>query len=253
LKPTRCHLPVRAIILAGLLLPAAGCADSVLSTTQSVDPVERTPEGFATWTDAVPPYEFEAGDKIKVQFLLTPEMSEDTVVAPDGTISLRAAGQLDAAGQTVKDLQAAVAKAATKTLINPDVTVSLIESPGSPVYVGGAVTKPGAYTMTGRRGSFEAIQLAGGFSPEARMTEVVLVRRNAQNRPMLRTVDLRALLQGSDVHPDVPLLAGDIVFVPRNKISEIDLWIDQYINKFIPFSRSFIYAVNHNASSVSGL
>jgi hypothetical protein len=39
-------------------------------------------------------------------------------------------------------------------------------------------------------------------------------------------------------------MAGDIVFVPRNKISEVDLWIDQYITRFLPFSRSFDYSIN---------
>jgi protein involved in polysaccharide export with SLBB domain len=244
---------LRTLLLLCLALPITGCSDSIFSTTQSVSTTERMPEGFTQWTDTVPPYQFTPGDKIKVQFELTPEMGEDVVVGPDGMISLRAAGQVQAEGQTVRQLQNAIASAASKTLIKPTVTVSLTESPGAPVFVGGAVFRPGAYTMVGRHGSFEAVQLAGGFSTEARMNEVVLIRRSPQNRPMLRTVDLRSLVEGSDTHPDVPLVAGDIVFVPRNKISEIDLWIDQYINKFIPFSRSFIYAVNHNASSVSGL
>lgn len=75
------------------------------------------------------------------------------------------------------------------------------------------------------------------------MNEIVLIRRNAQNHRMLRTVDLRSLVEGSDEHPDVPLVSGDIVFVPRNKISEVDLWIDQYLNKFFPFTKAFAYSI----------
>src|ERR1700712_2218604 len=208
---TLCHL-----LLACLAVPVAGCADSVFSTTQSTSITERSPERFAAWTDIVPDYQFSPGDKLKVQFELTPEMGEDVVVGPDGRISLRAAGQLQAAGETAQTLQQAIAKASSRTLINPKVTVALTENPGAPVYVGGAVNKPGAYTIVGRHGSFAAIQLAGGMSNEARMTEVVLIRRDPHNRPMLRTVDLRSLVEGSDVHPDVPLVSGDIVFVPRN-------------------------------------
>jgi protein involved in polysaccharide export with SLBB domain len=233
----------RTILLLCVALPAAGCSDSVFSTTQSVSATERLPEGFTAWTDAVPAYQISAGDKLKVQFELTPEMGEDVVVGPDGMISLRAAGQLQAEGQTIRQLQGAIANAASKTLIKPIVTVSLTETPGAPIFVGGAVSRPGAYTMVGRHGSFEAVQLAGGFSSEARMNEVVLIRRNAQNRPMLRTVDLRSLVEGSDQHPDVPLVSGDIVFVPRNKISEVDLWIDQYLNKFFPFTKAFAYSI----------
>ncbi len=81
------------------------------------------------------------------------------------------------------------------------------------------------------------------------MNEVVLIRRNAQNRPMLRTVDLRSLVEGSDQHPDVPLVSGDIVFVPRNKISEVDLWIDQYLNKFFPFTKAFAYSITTGSTT----
>jgi protein involved in polysaccharide export with SLBB domain len=90
------------------------------------------------------------------------------------------------------------------------------------------------------------VELAGGFAPDARMDEVVLIRRNPANRPMLRTVNLRGFLEGGDNTGDVPLVPGDIVYEPRNKISEVDLWIDQFINRFVPFSKSFNYTINRN-------
>ncbi len=217
----------------------------MFSTTQSVRPVERQPQGFAGWTDEVPAYQFAPADKVKVQFTLAPELGEDVVVGPDGMIGLRAAGQLRAGGRTAAQLQADItAAAAAKTLNAPMVTVALTDSQGALVFVGGSVGKSGAYYLAGRHGSFEAIQLAGGFNPEARMDEVVLIRRDPANRPMLRTVDLRSLVDGGDAHPDVPLVPGDIVFVPRNRISEVDLWIDQFINRFLPFSKGFSYTVN---------
>lgn len=236
-----------AALIGGALLLGGCSSNGMLSTTQSISPVEHMPQGFAAWTDAVPEYQFAQGDKIKVQFLLTPELTEDAVVGPDGAIGLRAAGRVVAAGKTAAELQADIAKASAAMLTSPIVTVSLVETPGAQVFVGGSVTKAGAYTITGRRGSFEAIELAGGFDPQARMDEVVLIRRDPQNRPMLRTVDLRGVMEGSTKHPDVPLVAGDIVFVPRNKISEVDLWIDQYINRFLPFSRAFDYSINRSA------
>ncbi len=240
---------IKILTVAAMLPFLAGCADSAFSTTQSIHPIEVRPQGFAAWTDAMPPYQLAPGDKIKVQFLLTPELSEEAVLGPDGMIGLRSTGQLQVAGRTLAQLQTDIASAATKTLSRPEVTVSLAESPGTPVFVGGSVGKPGAYTLAGRRGSFEAVQLAGGFSPEARMNEVVLIRRDPDNRPMLRTVDLRSLIDGNDGHPDVPLAPNDIVFVPRNRISEVDLWVDQFINKFLPFSRNFGYAVNRNPAT----
>jgi hypothetical protein len=235
-----------------LLAVLGGCGHtSFMSTTQSVTPVESEPRGFATWQDEVPAYRFIPGDKLRVQFLLTPELGEETVIAPDGKIGLRAAGQLHAAGTTARELQEAVTKAALANLVNPIVTVSLLETPGSRVFVGGSVTRPGAFAVDGRRGAFEAVVLAGGFAPEARMDEVVLIRRNPQNKPMLRTVDLRNFINTGTDAGDLPLVPGDILFVPRNRISEVDLWIDQFINKFLPFQRVFSYTVNRNPGSGS--
>jgi protein involved in polysaccharide export with SLBB domain len=230
-------------------LTAAGCAGpgtSSMTTTQSIRPVESAPQGFAQWTDEIPAYRFIAGDKIRVQFLLTPEVNEDAIVSPDGHIGLRAAGQVMAGGLTAEELQDAVTKAARKNLQNPIVTASLVESPGARVFIGGMVLRSGAYPLDGRRGALEAVILAGGFSPEARMDQVVLIRRNPQNRPMLRTVDLRDFVNQGTTAADMPLVPGDIVFVPRNGISEVDLWIDQFINKFLPFEKVFNYTINRN-------
>ena len=118
------------------------------------------------------------------------------------------------------------------------------EAAGSVVLVGGQVRNPGQHPLPARRGVMEAVIRAGGFDPEARLGEVVLIRRGQGDLPMLRTVDLRGFVTGSGGAADVPLLAGDIVFVPRSRIAEVNLWIDQYVNRLIPFSRSFSYSIN---------
>ncbi|HEY8610148.1 MAG TPA: polysaccharide biosynthesis/export family protein [Roseomonas sp.] len=228
-----------------VLMALVGCG-----TTQTIDPVEANPTGFAPWSEGIPIYRFVPGDKVKVQFLLTPEMGETALVAPDGAISLRAAGRVQAAGLTSQELEAEVEQASRRVLTKPIVTISLEEAGGSVVLVGGSVARPGVYPLAGRRGVLESILLAGGFGDEARMTQVVLIRRNPENRPMLRTVDVRDFVSNGSTAGDVPLYAGDIVYVPRSRIAEANLWIDQYINRLIPFSRSFSYSVTRGSAAV---
>ncbi|WP_338662374.1 polysaccharide biosynthesis/export family protein [Pararoseomonas sp. SCSIO 73927] len=237
---------MRSFLLPLLLL--AGCASGTdnLGTTQSVRVQERMPEGFAAWTDAPAPYRFGPGDRVKVQFLLTPEVNETSLVAPDGTISLRVAGRVETAGRTTAELERTVASASRRTLNNPIVTVGLDEAGSSVAFVGGQVRRAGAYPVTGRRGIAEVIAQAGGLEDAARMDQVVLIRRSPEDRPMLRVVNLQGFISGADATGDVPLVAGDIVFVPRNRLSEVGLWVDQAINRIIPFSRSFSYAINKN-------
>ena len=237
---------MRSILPVLLLL--AGCASGTdnFGTTQSVRVQERLPEGFAAWTDAPAPYRFGPGDRVRIQFLLTPEVNETSLVAPDGTVSLRVAGRVQAAGRTTAELERVVADASRRTLTNPIVTAGLDEAGSSVAFVGGQVRRAGAYPLAGRRGVAEVVALAGGLDDAARMDQVVLIRRSPDDRPMLRTVNLQGFISGSDIGGDVPLMAGDIVFVPRSRIGEVGLWVDQAINRILPFSRSFSYAINKN-------
>ncbi|MDB5368652.1 MAG: Protein involved in polysaccharide export, contains domain of the beta-grasp fold [Roseomonas sp.] len=240
--------PILPALLLSTLLPLAACTSGTdnFSTTQSIQVQERMPEGFAEWTDAPASYRFGSGDRVKVQFLLTPEVNETALVAPDGTVSLRVAGRVQAAGLTTEELERAVGAASRRVLTNPIVTTGLEEAGSAVVYVGGSVQRAGAYPLAGRQGIAEIITRAGGIDEAARMDQVVLIRRSPEDRPMLRTVNLRAFMSGADFSGDVPLASGDIVFVPRTRLGEVGLWVDQAINRIVPFSRSFSYTINRN-------
>ena len=237
---------MRRALLGLPLLAACTPGTQNFGTTQSISVRENLPEGFAPWTDAPAPYRFGAGDKVKVQFLLTPELNEVSLVAPDGTISLRVAGRVEAAGRTAQEVERGVSLASRRVLTNPIVNVGLDEAGAAVAFVGGLVRRAGAYPVQGRRGVAEMIALAGGLEDAARMDQVVLIRRSPEDRPMLRTVDLRGFISGANIGADVPLMAGDIVYVPRSRIAEVGLWVDQAINRALPFSRSFSYAINRN-------
>ncbi|WP_424812492.1 polysaccharide biosynthesis/export family protein [Roseococcus sp. YIM B11640] len=234
---------------AFLLLPLlSACAPGTnnFSTTQSISVQENMPEGFAPWTNTVPPYRFGPGDKVKVQYLLTPEINETVLIAPDGTVTLRTGVRVTLDGRTGEEASQAVVDASRRVLTHPFVTVSVEEAGGAVAFVGGMVRRSGAYPVTGRRGVAEMIALAGGLEDSARMDQVVLIRRSPEDRPMLRTVDLRGFMSGQSTGADVPLTAGDIVFVPRTRLAEVGLWVNQAITQTLPFSRSFSYAINRN-------
>jgi protein involved in polysaccharide export with SLBB domain len=232
-------------------LSAVICALVLLacSTTQSVTPVATRPAGFAAWSDAPAPYRFGPGDHVKVQFRLTPELDETALVEPDGSIGLRAAGHVLAAGRTATQLEADIATAAAARLNNPEVTVSLADAGAAQIYVGGAVSKPGAFPLLGRPSVLGAVIMAGGLATDARMNQVALIRRSPDGGPMLRIVDLQKQVSHGTDAGDVPLMASDIVFVPRSHIGELDLWVDQFITKALPFNRDFGYVVNKTATT----
>ncbi|MBB3900087.1 polysaccharide biosynthesis/export family protein [Roseococcus suduntuyensis] len=228
----------RALLLLPLL---AAC------TGQEIRVQQQRPEGFTAWTDAPPVYRFGPGDRLNVRFRLTPELNEVALVGPDGTIALRAAGRVRVGGLSPAEAEAAIAEASRRLLLNPEVSVAFDETAANQVFVGGMVERSGAFPLVGRRGVLEAIMLAGGFTPEARMNEVVLIRRDPENRPMLRTVNLQGFAARAEA--DVPLFPGDIVFVPRSRIAEVANFVDQAINRTLPFSRGFSYTINRGATA----
>lgn len=231
----------RALLGAAALLPlVAACTGQEIRAHPG-----QQPEGFAAWADFVPPFLLGPGDRIQVSYLRTPEMDEELTVRPDGIVNVRTAGTVPAIDLRPEELAERITAEAAGFLRNPRVTVALIEAASLRIYVGGQVQAPGVYRIPGRIGALEAVIQAGSFSPEARIREVLLIRRGPDSRPMLRTLDLGGFIEGAAVE-DVPLHGGDILFVPRSTIAEVNLWINQFIERVVPFNRSFTYAINRD-------
>lgn len=219
---------------SGLVLMGCG-------TTQSIRPIEHHPARFSPWNDEAPVYRLGVGDRIRIDYLLAPEFSQDTVVEPDGAVSLRLAGRLSAQNLTAGALEEAVRGASAQRLRQPMVSLSVTEARAARIVVGGAVQRPGVYPLSARASLIEAVMLAGGFSQEARMDQVVVLRQRPGEPAMLRTVDLRQFLETGAPDNAIALASEDIVFVPRSRIAELDLWIDQYVNRLLPFGRSVAF------------
>jgi|SRR5579864_1141340 len=85
---------------------------------------------------------------------------------------------------------------------------------GSIVYVVGEVHKAGGYTMeNGRMTVLQAISLAEGTNPTAALNKAVLIRNTAAGRQQI-PLGLKNILAAKA--PDIPLQAGDIVFIPNS-------------------------------------
>jgi protein involved in polysaccharide export with SLBB domain len=228
----RCH-----ILALAVLLTAAGCSPTLDSA------VDR-PAAFAPWTDVAEEYRFRPGDEMDVRLLYNPEISDRVRVAPDGRISLALIGSVQAEGKTVDQLGADLRTKFAKEVRRPDVLVIGRQFESQRIFIGGEVTTPGVITVPGRLGVLEAILTVGGFRDTAWLSQVVLIRRSQNGQPMLRTVDLNALITTGQKSEDVPLQPYDIVFVPRTPIADIDLFVTKYIRGVLPFDSNFTYAVN---------
>lgn len=217
------------------LSTATGCYYHV--TKEALPPAERSAAAPA----AAPPYLLQVGDQIAVKFYQNPDLNEDLVVRSDGKISLQLIGDVQAAGLEPTALAAAVEQAYAGELAQPRVTV-LLRAMGGRVYVGGEVANPQVVPYFANLTLAQAVQAAGGFLATAQLSQVVLIRRGADGRPEGHSVDVRPVIGGLDPGLDVPLQPFDIAFVPRSKIADVNLFVQQYVRGVFPIApESFLF------------
>ncbi len=220
-----CRAAIRSgVLAAGLALVGAGCR-----TTTTFDHVTG---------EVSPPSKdgcvLEAGDELDVKFYYAPELNElAQPIRPDGKISLQLIGEVQVAGQTPGSLEK-ILKDKYHGLIDKDeITVIARKFSHRVVYVGGAVLRPQAVPMAGQLTVLASVLAAGGEDLQSSdMGEVIVLRLDgAKYRGY--ALNLKRMLSGEDQHPFF-LMPGDTVYVSRSQIADVDLWIDQHINKVVP-------------------
>ncbi|HEY2661363.1 MAG TPA: polysaccharide biosynthesis/export family protein [Caulobacteraceae bacterium] len=197
---------------------------------------------YANWTSAEPPYRLYPGDELEVQVPSAPELSKTVTVQPDGRISLPLLTPLPVADRTLGDVERLIDRAYAGQLLRPEVNLSVKAAPLK-VFVGGEVDKPGVYDMPGDINALQAVIMAGGFKTSAKRGEVVIIRRGPDGRAMMRTANLVRGVSDPAVTDVVALRRFDVVYVPRTRIAEAGLFVQQYFRDINPVQFGFNYTV----------
>lgn len=193
-----------------------------------------------TYSDETPAYRFYPGDEIEITVFSAPELSRNVTVGPDGRIALPLIGAVRAADLTAEELHDGLIAAYSPQLRTPELSVTPRGYGSRQVFVGGEVARPGIYEMPANIDAFQAVALAGGFLPSARRSDVLVLSR-ASGQSQVTEVDLspRAMRRG---FPNAqPLQRYDVVYVPRSGISQVNLFMQQYVRDALPVQFSFYY------------
>ena len=173
------------------------------------------------------------GDVLDIKFYYAPELNESQAVRPDGKIFLQLIGEVDVLGKTPGELKEELVQGYAGQLRKPEIAVIVRSLSNRRVYVGGDVLRPGLIDIPHPITALEAIMQAGGFDyRRAEVSNVVIIRHKDGKRYGC-ALDFTGALSGKEFQPFF-LEPQDIVYVPRNKISQVGLWIDQYINQIVP-------------------
>jgi polysaccharide biosynthesis/export protein len=174
-------------------------------------------------------YRIRSGDKLSLKFLYHPEFNEPTVaVRPDGYITSPMVDEVMARGLTVAELKASLEKAYSEVLLNPIISVNLIEFVAPHIFVGGQVAKPGSYELRDGKTLAQAIFLAGGFTREANRKMVLHARPISEGKLKMVTFDVTKMFSKSGAPQEISLQDGDYVFVPDSKISKLSRIIEAF-------------------------
>jgi polysaccharide export outer membrane protein len=167
-------------------------------------------------------YRLQPGDVLEVQFRYSPEFNQTVSVQPDGYISLEIGGDLKVAGLTVEQTREAILKRASARLQDPVATIVLKEFQKPYFVVSGEVNTPGKIEMRERVTALQAIMLAGGMKEGANSGQVVVFHGINSDTAEVKLLNLKSIRRTSDLENDLTLQPGDMVFVPRDKISKIE-------------------------------
>ena len=199
-------------------------------------------ERLARHLNWVGQYRIETGDSLEIKFRAVKELDEVVTVRPDGMISLQIVGDQAAAGLTPEQLRRQLEAAYSKDFVTSDLAVIVRSFSGNSIYIGGEVAQPIRVALTGRVTTLRAIILAGGFKDTADRRRVVVRHEDGS----CCQYDLKSVIECKSRNQDIELRPYDIVYVPKSRIAKVNLFVEQYIDKVLPFSRSFGVFITQN-------
>ncbi len=170
-------------------------------------------------------YVLHPGDVLDIQYRYTPEFNQTVIVQPDGYISLEIGGDLKVAGRNLEQVRNGILTKARTRLQSPELTVILKEFQKPYVVVAGEVAQPGKFELRERLTAVQAVLLAGGFKDSAKSSQILVFRKLNAEMAEVRSLNFKTLKRTSDLENDLTLQPGDMILVPRNRISKIERYV----------------------------
>ena len=200
--PGNLSLAMRVLVLFALTL--AACQGVPAADYPSVPP------DFDVTKLALGP-----GDKVELTIYYGggKESKATYTLDSSGEMEVQYIGAIDAAGKDPNAVKAEIqTRLADGYLVNPGVSLSVVERNSLKCSVFGQVARSGTIKFTPHMTIVEAIAQSGGFAPLAKKN-YVQVTRQVGNRK--ETYDLPVEVIGEGRRPNFEIMPGDQVFVPE--------------------------------------
>jgi polysaccharide export outer membrane protein len=155
-----------------------------------------------------------ADDVLAINVWKEPDISRSVPVRSDGKISLPLIGEVQASGQTPRQLEQEIAGRLKNYISEPEVTVMVQEVRSQRFNILGQVVKPGSYLLTNSTTVLDAIALAGGFRDFAKQKSIYVLRQNADGTQSRLPFNYKDVIKGKNAEQNIPLKPRDTVVIP---------------------------------------
>lgn len=188
-------------------------------------------------------YFIEAGDVISVNVFPAQEFSKEVTVQPDGTIEIPLLGSMRAQGIKPGELEKMLTAKYSKYVSNPSITLNVRRFSFNRVALIGQVKSPGYYEYREGMRLLDLVALAGGTADYSRDARVRVYRKIKGEGDKVSEVVIKANLEDvfdGKMESNIPLMTGDIVYIPRKPYSAAARWITDNI---VPWATLFVFAI----------
>lgn len=161
------------------------------------------------------------GDSIEIAVYRNDDLTRTVRIDPSGKIIYPLIGDIQAAGTSIFQLRDKIREGLLKYIVDPNVYVGIVSIQNQKVIVLGEVRNPGFFQIETSLNVLEAISKAGGITLDGKLKSVLLIR-GGMKKPELVTLNLANIFEKGDFTQNVMLQRGDIIYVPRSFIADVD-------------------------------
>ena len=214
--------PLRLCIATLLAVSGAAiAAPTVASLTVSAPTTAATPAAIVQPTSEAQAADIRLeslgmGDMVRVTVFRNPELTTEARVSERGTILFPMIGEVPVAGLTPSQAGGRIADKlrSGKYVVNPEVTVSMMQVNSRQVSVLGNVVKPGRYPLDSTTAHLtDVIALAGGVGPTGSDEVTVITNRGGRQEKV--TIDMAEMFRRGDLTRNISLEPGDTIYVHK--------------------------------------
>jgi polysaccharide export outer membrane protein len=153
----------------------------------------------------------------------------------EGSLQLPLIPPVQALGRTLEDVRAEIRTAYHSALPDVSVTTTLSSRERRTFAIWGEVNHGGVFPVSYPMSIMEAVSLAGGLTDRARRSQIILIRPEPDGTVSIQSINLGNTLDLNGYAAlKVAVQPHDLLFVPKSRIANLNLFVLQYIRGLLP-------------------